>query len=292
VTSNTQLKKRLQRTLHKAVEYSGIGLHTGEVVHLKMLPAPADSGIVFKRTDLPNTPLIPAIVPNVCDTSDRCTVLGKDGCKIYTVEHLLAALYANHVDNVLIEISNIEPPVGNGSSDVFVDLIQQAGIQEQSTHQPLFELKQPLYFSQGDIHLVALPCESYRVSYTLNYPKSPALKTQYNSFEISPDTFNKELSPCRTFCLYEEISALMDKGLIKGGSLDNAVVVKGEAYLSKNGLFFPDEPARHKILDIVGDLALVGCDIRAHILGVRAGHAANYMLAKQLYHLFSSESSS
>lgn len=279
---------RFQNTLQRSVEYAGIGLHTGETVTLRMHPANENSGIVFRRIDLPEASPIRAHVSSVCDTSDRCTVLGNQACKIYTVEHLMAALYANQVDNVLIELSNIEPPVGNGSSDVFVDLIQEAGIEQQSIQKECLELTSPIYFSHGHTHLVAMPCDTFKVSYTLHYPQNPALKTQYCSFDITPPIFNQEIASCRTFCLYEEISALMDKGLIKGGSLDNAVVVHGKSFLSKNGLFFPDEPARHKILDVVGDLALLGYDLKMHIMAVRAGHAANYGLAQRIYNYGSS----
>ncbi len=285
MSKQDQTQRRRQRTLQRPVDYAGIGLHTGETVYIRMLPAEVDTGIRFLRSDLPERPLIPAAIPFVCDTSDRCTVLGNGSAKIYTVEHLMAALYANQIDNVVIEISNIEPPVGNGSSDIFVEMIQNAGVAEQNALRQELVINEPVYYSQGEVHLVALPSDSYQISYTLNYPRSPALKSQYNSFRITPEIFNKELSPCRTFCLYEEISFLMDKGLIKGGSLDNAVVIHGEAILSKNGLFYPDEASRHKILDVVGDLALIGCDIRGHIIAIRAGHAANYALAKQLYSL-------
>lgn len=286
MNKETLTSSRRQRTLQRSVDYAGIGLHTGETVYLRLNPADENTGVVFRRTDIPGAPLIPARVPYVVDTSDRCTVLGNGLLKIYTVEHLMAALYANQIDNVIVDISNIEPPVGNGSSDVFVEMIQQAGIVEQTVDQPQIVVTEPVYFSHQEIHLVALPCDQYRISYTLNYPKSAALKSQYNSFFITPETFNTEISPCRTFCLYEEISFLMDKGLIKGGSLDNAVVIHGDAILSKNGLFFQDEASRHKILDVVGDLALIGCDIKAHIIAIRAGHAANFQLAKQLFTQF------
>lgn len=281
----TIIPTRNQKTLSRSASYTGIGLHTGETVDLRILPAEENTGIVFRRSDIKDSPLIPALIPSVCDTSDRCTVLGTQNIRIYTVEHLMAALYANQIDNAIIELSNIEPPIGNGSSDVFVEIIEEAGIQEQKALKQTLVVNEPVYFTAGDITLVALPSSEYRISYTLHYPRVAALKSQFNSFEITPEIFNKELSPCRTFCLYEEISFLIDKGLIKGGSLDNAVVVKGDAYISKKGLFFPDEPVRHKILDIVGDLSLVGYDFQAHIIAIKAGHAANYGLAKELHNL-------
>lgn len=272
---------RAPRTLARTVDFAGIGVHTGMQVHMRFVPAEENTGVCFKRVDLPGEPIIPARVEYVCDAS-RSTTIGVGSAKIHTVEHVLAALKAYQIDNVIIELNGIEPPIGNGSSDVFISMIEEAGIQEQTGTLPLVRLQHPIFFSDQEIHIVALPHPSYKISYTLHYPNSPALKTQYFSIEVSPDSFKKELASCRTFSLYEEISHLIDRGLIKGGSLDNAVVIKGEAIFSKGGLFFPDEMVRHKVLDVIGDLSLVGIDFQAHIVAIRAGHASNQALAKLL----------
>jgi UDP-3-O-[3-hydroxymyristoyl] N-acetylglucosamine deacetylase len=227
----------------------------------------------------------------VCETA-RSTTLGIGSMKIHTVEHVLAAVAAYQLDNLIIEVSNIEPPVGNGSSDVFVEMIEEAGILTQSAQAAIVQLQTPIYWSEGDIHLVALPSNEYRISYTLNYPESKALKAQFHSLQVSPESFKREIAPCRTFSLYEEIALLMDRGLIKGGSLDNAVVIKGEAILSKNGLFFADEMCRHKILDLIGDLSTIGFNFHAHLIAIRSGHASNHAFAQKLYNYITMENCS
>lgn len=282
------ISKRRQQTLKNPIEFSGIGIHTGRDVTLRFCPTPEGSGIVFKRVDLPSKPLIPATVEYVCDLL-RSTTIGLGDVKIHTVEHVLAALHAYQIDNLLIEIDNIEPPVGNGSSDVFVEMIEQAGVVEQEGFSSLIKIKEPIYWADKDIQIIALPYEGFRISYTLNYPASKILKAQFQTFEINAANFKKEIASCRTFSLYEEVSMLLDKGLIKGASLDNAVVIKEDVVLSKNGLFFPDEMVRHKILDMVGDLKLVGFDFHAHIISIRSGHASNHEFAKVIYNYITRE---
>lgn len=276
------IKTLKSRTLKKAVTFSGIGIHTGQLVTLRFCPADEGTGIVFKRVDLPGQPTVPASVEYVCDTA-RSTTIGIGPVRIHTVEHVLAALSAFQIHNLIIELNNIEPPVGNGSSDVFVQMIEEAEIREQGGIFPMAQLEAPVALSDGEIHLVALPHDEFRISYTLSYPENPALKAQYRSFAITSETFKKEIASCRTFSLYKEVAYLMDRGLIKGGSLDNAVVIDGDVIFSKEGLFFDDEMVRHKILDMVGDLSLVGFPFQAHIIAIRSGHATNCALAKKLY---------
>jgi UDP-3-O-[3-hydroxymyristoyl] N-acetylglucosamine deacetylase len=275
--------KRKQKTLRSEASFTGIGIHTAQQVSLKFVPAKEGTGIVFKRVDLPGQPVIPATVEYVKDTS-RSTTVGINEVRIHTVEHVLAAVNAYEIDNLIIELSNIEPPVGNGSSDVFVDIIEKVGIEEQTATVPIFKLQKPVYWADDEIQIVGIPYDGYRISYTLNYPHNKILKAQFHTTSVDSQTFKNEIAPCRTFSLYEEVSYLMDKGLIKGGSLDNAVVVKDDVVLSKGGLFFPDEMARHKILDMIGDLSLIGIPFHAHIISVRSGHASNYAFAKTLYH--------
>lgn len=248
---------------------------------LRFCPAPENTGVLFKRIDLIDEPIIPASLDYVCDTA-RSTSIGKGDIRIHTVEHVLAAVKALNIDNLIIEISSIEPPIGNGSSDVFVNLIEEAGIVRQSGSASIKKLLQPVYHSEGDIHIVGLPSDEYRISYTLNYPDSKVLKCQYQSIVVDPHIFKREIAPCRTFSQYEEVSTLIDRGLIRGGSLDNAVIIKGEAVFSKGGLFFPDEMVRHKILDMIGDLSLTGIDFHAHIIAIRSGHKTNVEFAKKL----------
>jgi len=282
------LHSRKQQTLKRPSSFSGIGIHTGEVVKMRFCPAKEGSGIVFKRIDLPSQPIIPATVEYVCDTA-RSTTIGVGNVRIHTIEHVMAALAAYNIDNLCIELNNIEPPVGTGSSDTFVNMIEEAGIEIQEANRPIVKLQKPVHWSEGDIHLVAIPSDEFRISYTLQYPHSPVLKAQFHSIAITSENFKREIASCRTFSLYEEVSHLMDRGLIKGGSLDNSVVIKGDVVFSRNGLFFPDEMVRHKILDMVGDLSLVGFDVHAHVMAIRAGHASNYAFAKKLYNTITME---
>jgi UDP-3-O-[3-hydroxymyristoyl] N-acetylglucosamine deacetylase len=274
-----------QQTISRKVSFSGIGIHTGQLVDLSFCPAPENTGIIFKRVDLPNHPEIKACVENIKDTA-RSTTIGVGNVFVHTVEHVLAALRAYNIHNVMIELSNIEPPIGNGSSDVFVKMIEEAGIQEQQALLPVYGLKEPIYWSDKEIHIVALPYPGYRISYTLSYPENKFLKAQYYTGEISPVTFKNEIAPCRTFALYHEISFLMDAGLIKGGSLDNAVVIQKDAIISKEGLFFDNEMARHKVLDLIGDLSLSGIYFQAHIIAIRSGHPSHAVITKKIRDYF------
>lgn len=273
---------RKQRTLKESSAFSGIGIHTGEIVGMRFCPAKEGMGVVFKRIDLPGHPIIPATVEYVQDTS-RSTTIGIKEIRIHTIEHVLSALRAYHIDNLCIEINNIEPPIGNGSADIFVEMIEKVGIVEQEHSIPIVKIRHPVYWSEGEIHLVALPYDGYRISYTLNYPDPPFLRSQFHTVLVNEENFKRDIAPCRTFSLYKEIAFLMDRGFIKGGSLDNAVVVKDDVTFSKGGLFFSNEPARHKILDLIGDLALVGFDFHAHIIAIRSGHPSNFAFARKLF---------
>lgn len=256
---------------------------------MRFCPAPENEGIYFKRIDLPGQPVIPAHVKYVCETQ-RSTTLGIDQIKIHTVEHVLAALRAFDIDNLCIEISNIEPPIGDGSSQVFVEMIEEAEIYEQAAEQAIYKIEEPVFWMDEQIQLVALPYDGFRISYTLNYPSSTLLKAQFHTILLNADRFCQEIAPCRTFSLYEEVEAMIDRGLIKGGSLDNAVVIQRipeqqDVIFSREGLRFPDEMVRHKILDVIGDLALVGFPFYAHVLAIRAGHSSNFQLAKKIQSL-------
>ncbi len=273
---------RCQNTLKNEAFFSGIGIHTGRVVSIRFVPAPIGTGVVFKRVDLPSQPIIPATLEYVCDTS-RSTTIGVADVRIHTVEHVLAAIRAAEIDNLTIEISSIEPPIGSGSSDVFTQMIEDAKVEAQGAVTPVVKVKQPVYWSEDGISVVAIPYDGYRISYTLNYPDSKVLQSQYQSFEINQEVFKKEIAPCRTFSEYKEVSTLMDRGLIKGGSLDNAVIIDDHVIFSKNGLFFPDEMVRHKILDMVGDLSLIGFHFHAHVISIRSGHKSNFQFAQKLY---------
>ncbi|MFZ0564870.1 MAG: UDP-3-O-acyl-N-acetylglucosamine deacetylase [Chlamydiales bacterium] len=278
---------RPQRTLKKAVSYSGIGIHTGKEVSIRFCPTPPHSGIVFQRMDLAGKPTIPAGIEYVQDTS-RSTTIGVGSCCAQTVEHVLAALSAYQIENLNIQMTDIEPPIGDGSSAKFVELIEEAGIEEQEAQTSVISLKKPIYFSKGGIHLIALPSDEFRISYTLSYPTIPVIKSQYFSVAVTEKNFKDEIANCRTFALYEEIEMLMQRGLIRGGSLENAVVIKDDVVFSKEGLRFTDEMVRHKILDLIGDLALIEIPFLAHVIAIRSGHATNIAFGKKLMEYFSS----
>jgi UDP-3-O-[3-hydroxymyristoyl] N-acetylglucosamine deacetylase len=213
----------------------------------------------------------------------RSTTIGIGDASVQTVEHLLAAIAAYNIDNVTIEISDGEPPIADGSAAPFVELIERAGIVELGSPSPILRLNAPIYISHKETHLVALPADEYRISYTLHYPKSAAIRSQYFSLSVNQESFKREISTCRTFALYEEITALMEKGLIRGGSLENAIVIKDDVILTKEGkLEFDDELVRHKVLDLIGDLSLVGIPFLAHIIAIRSGHTTNVALGKEI----------
>ena len=281
---------RQQKTLQREVSFSGLGVHTGKKVLMRFLPAEENHGIFFRRIDLPGAPLIPASLASVCDTA-RSTTIGTPEAIVHTVEHVVAALHAYQIDNLVIEVSSLEPPIADGGSIQFVQMVEEAGIQEQQAKAPIVQVQHPLYWSQGEIHLVVLPHEGYRVSYTLNYPQPAILQAQFFSTMITPEQFKAEIAPSRTFSLYEEISFLIDRGLIKGGSLDNAVVVHGDVVFSREGLRYPNEMVRHKILDLVGDLSLIGIHFEGHVIALRSGHGSNFELAKKMYDYFTSTGS-
>jgi UDP-3-O-[3-hydroxymyristoyl] N-acetylglucosamine deacetylase / 3-hydroxyacyl-[acyl-carrier-protein] dehydratase len=267
-----------QQTVGKTASLSGTSLHTGEKVSLKLHPAPVDHGIKFKRKDLQDEPTIDARIDNL-KTVERATTIGEGPMRVHTVEHVLAALSAMGVDNAIVEMDANEPPIGDGSAQPYVDLIKKAGMTVQEEPRKFFDVREPMYVeSKTGALLVLLPDEKFRISCTQAGPNNRF--TQYLSMEVTAAAFEREIAPARTFVFYEDVPPLMEKNLIKGGSLENAIVVRGEAVLSKEPLRFPDEFVRHKMLDIIGDLALVGRRIRGHVVAAKPGHAANADLAR------------
>ena len=269
-----------QQTLARAASLAGVSLHTGENVTLTLRPAAPDSGLKFKRTDLPDEPLIDAKIEHV-KTVERATTIGDGGVKVHTVEHVLSALVGLGVDNAVIEMNANEPPIGDGSARPYVELIRRCGIAAQDVARGVFEVREPLHVETktGSI-LTVVPDDGFRISCTQVGPGGRF--TQYRSLEITPETYEKEIAPARTFTFYEDIEPLLEKGLIKGGSLENAVVVRGDSVLSKEPMRFPDEFVRHKMLDIVGDLALLGRRIKGHVIAVKPGHPPNAELTRAL----------
>ncbi len=270
----------LQHTVAQAASMEGTALHTGESVKLTLRPAPVNHGIKFKRIDQPDEPTIDARVENVRHV-ERATTLAEGSVKVHTVEHILSALSALEIDNVIIEMNANEPPIGDGSAAPFVELIQRAGKHTQDAVRKIFDVREPVSIetAEGSI-LTVLPDTKFRISCTQVDPGNRF--TQFYTFTVEPEAYIQQISRARTFVHFEDIEPLLAKGLIKGGSIENAVVIKQGALVSKEPLRYPEEFARHKILDIIGDLALFGMPIKGHVVAVKPGHGANAELARAL----------
>ena len=272
----------MQNTIKTAAKVSGIALHTGVRANLKILPAPPDSGIIFRRTDMPGAPEVKANACNVIDVRRATTIASRtSGAFVVTVEHIMASLHASGIDNAYVEMDGPEPPIADGSAGPYFKMIREAGIREQNAPAQIWTAKAPLYVENGATTMVVLPSDVFRITCTVAFGET-ALDTQFHSLEITPESFEKELGPCRTFAAYRDLAQLIAAGLAKGGSLDNAVILHEGAIISNNGLRFPNELVRHKIMDMIGDLFLTGKRVRAHVIAIKPGHPTNVQLAKTM----------
>ena len=268
-----------QRTIRKERSIKGKSLHTGEDVSLTIKPAEVDKGFVFRRIDLFGKPEINPVSSNVTDLV-RSTTISNGNAKVHTIEHVLSALTGCGIDNAIIELDASEPPILDGSARPFVNLILEAEPIEQEKERDYFMLPEPLSVTSGNRSMIALPYNGFRITCTSADDRGSHV--QHLSIDIDPEIFVAQIAPARTFTVYEDIEELLKLGKIQGGSLDSAIVIKGDKILSKEPLRFEDEFVRHKILDIVGDLALLGKPIKAHIIAVRPGHALNSDLTKKI----------
>ncbi len=266
-----------QRTLAAAAHYEGNGLHSGKPVHLALLPAPPGTGIVFVRTDLPGRPAIPALASRVTSTL-RATTIEADGVRLFTIEHLMSALYAAGVDNCRVEMDAEEPPVGDGSALAFLDLIEDAGLKEQDVVRQEVVIDRIFRVDDGDRFIMAVPFDGLRVTFTSLNPH-PLVGIQYCDVIIEEDVYRREIGPARTIAFEAEVEALRAAGLGLGGNLDNTIVYNDDHWL--NELRYPDELVRHKVLDVIGDLRLAGF-VRGHILAVKSAHVLNTALARAI----------
>jgi UDP-3-O-[3-hydroxymyristoyl] N-acetylglucosamine deacetylase/3-hydroxyacyl-[acyl-carrier-protein] dehydratase len=295
-----------QRSIQKEVTLCGTGLHTGEKCVITFKPAPVNYGYRFVRTDIENSPEIPALIDNVVDVQ-RGTTIALNGVKVHTTEHVLGALYGLQIDNCRIEMSGPEPPVMDGSSHPFVEALLEAGFHEQDEPKNYLVIDETIEFhdAENSVDIVALPLDSFRVTVMVDY-KNPALGSQHSGLFDLEKEFVKEFSSSRTFCFLSEVEGLANQGLIKGGDIDNAIVIidkpmgngeladlgkklgKENLLLGDNGILnnrelrFKNEPARHKLLDLLGDIALLGMPLQAQLLAARPGHASNVEFVKQL----------
>ncbi len=294
-----------QHTIKSPVTISGVGLHTGVNANMTFLPADVNHGIKFQRIDLEGQPIVDADVDNVVDLS-RGTTIEQNGARINTVEHTLAALMGLQIDNILIQIDGPEPPIMDGSSILFVEALESVGVAEQDALRNFFEVPHSTFYrdTERNVEIAALPLDDFRVTVMVDY-NSPVLGSQHASLNNITE-FSKEIASCRTFCFLHELEMLQKQNLIKGGDLNNAIVivdrivedheldhlaqlfnkpkveVKKEGILNNVELRYKNEPARHKLLDVIGDLALIGRPLKAQILAARPGHAANIAFAKKL----------
>jgi UDP-3-O-[3-hydroxymyristoyl] N-acetylglucosamine deacetylase / 3-hydroxyacyl-[acyl-carrier-protein] dehydratase len=300
-----------QRTIAKPCSLSGTGLHTGNKTTVTFRPSAANTGIRFRRVDLPEKPEIPAEIDHVVDNL-RDTTLGKGGVQIRQVEHVLAAVYGLEIDNVIIELDSNEPPVGDGSAMPFVEILQKAGFEEQDSPKDYLTIEETIAYSDKSkgIDMVVFPSDDFRITFMVDY-QNPALGTEYTSMYSLTDEFVKEFASARTFCFLHEVETLHDQGLIQGGNLGNAVVIidrkleeselkalakkfglKEEITTGATGILggkelrYYNEPVRHKTLDLIGDLALIGRPLKAHVMAARSGHAAHVELVKQIRKIY------
>ncbi|MDR1891294.1 MAG: bifunctional UDP-3-O-[3-hydroxymyristoyl] N-acetylglucosamine deacetylase/3-hydroxyacyl-ACP dehydratase [Puniceicoccales bacterium] len=269
-----------QHTIFRESSISGVSLHGGQHSTLTIKPAEPNTGIVFRRTDLVGRP---EIIPNVENLGElvRATSLTSGGVTICTVEHILSALCGMKIDNAIIELNGEEPPILDGSAKHFVNLILQSERVEQDAERKIFELKEPITVTRGNRSLVALPYDGLKITATLVDDRG--LYTQHLSIDIDSESFIAEIAPARTFVNYEDIEDLLKIGRLRGGTIDSAIVIRGEQILSKEPLRFRDEFVRHKILDIIGDISLIGLPLKAHIIAIRPGHSMNAELARAIY---------
>lgn len=298
-------EENFQHTIKEELSISGAGIHTGQSVTIRVKPAEPNTGINFQRVDLPGKPVVKADVDNVIETN-RSTTIELNGARISTIEHLMAALVGLQVDNVLIEIDGEEVPILDGSAEPFVELLEQAGTKKQDAKKIYYSIDHNITFSDEEkkVEMVALPYHQYRINTLIDF-NSPVLGTQHASLKNISD-FKREIAPSRTFCFFHELELLLANNLIKGGDINNAIVVvdkevtqdqinriskvfnKKDVKISESGILnnlelrFPNEPARHKLLDVVGDLALVGYPFKAHIIANRPGHSSNIKFAKKI----------
>ena len=268
-----------QQTLRETVSFEGVGLHSGNKVSMSFLPAPPNSGIRFRRVDLDGRPEVEARLENVSDTT-RSTTLSKGNIRIHTVEHLMAAFAGCGIDNVIIELDTNEPPIADGSARAYCKMIRTAGVAPQPEKREPYRVAAPLELQVGESLMSVFPHDRLKVSCTS--ADKHGRFTQFFSAEVSAETWERELAHARTFCFYEEIEFLIKNGLIRGGSLENAVVIRDDAVLTTEPLRYPDEFVRHKMLDILGDLALVGRPLLAHVIAIKPSHTANCELARQI----------
>jgi len=271
----------LQQTVAREVSYTGIGLHTGNTTTVTFKPAPPDHGYAFVRKDLPGRPVIDVDPDNVViEDAILQTALGQGKERIHTVEHVLSAVRGLGIDNVIIEVDGNEAPIADGSAKPFVDVLLEAGLESQDRPRQYITINDPIWQFQDGLELAVVPSNTLEITFKINYDH-PAIGIRSASFLITPETFATEIAPARTFCFLKDVERIRAEGKIKGGSLDCALVIGDDGFLNED-LRFEDEIIRHKILDVIGDFALLGAPLQAHVVAVRSGHAFNVEFVRKI----------
>ena len=269
-----------QCTIAHPLHISGTGLHTGETINMVLRPAKADAGIIFERKAGNIVKKIKACTSNVVDTR-MATVIGKGDLRVSTIEHLMAALSACHIDNLLIQIDGPEVPIMDGSAAPFIDKILSVGVIRLGQSRKIISITKPIHYKEGDKRISIIPSRFFRVSFDLEF-NHPLIRRQTRSIKVSPQSFCEDIASARTFGFYEEVEYLKSQGLAKGGSLENAVVIGKDNIMNPDGLRYTDEFVRHKILDTVGDFALLGHSILGHIKSHKSGHDINHKMVEKI----------
>jgi len=273
--------RTMQHTLSNSVHCSGIGLHSGKMVSLTIHPAPVNHGIKFARVDIPHRPVIHAHFRQVIDTS-LATTISSEGVIISTIEHLMASFTGMEIDNALVEVDSFELPIMDGSAEPFTRLFKNVGVREQESKRYFFVIREPIEVAEAGKSVGIFPCDSFKITYTIDFPH-PMLKEQTLTISVENETFEQEISRARTFGFVQQVDYLKKNGFALGGSLDNAIVIdQSNNILNKDGLRYSDEFVRHKILDFLGDLSLLGMPIIGHVIANKSGHTLNHALLEKV----------
>ena len=269
-----------QQTIARRVSLNGIALHTGVRATLSLNPAPENTGIIFRRIDLPGKPEVRALAANVVDAR-RGTTIGNEKCAVYTIEHIMSALYVFGIDNCVVDMDGTEPPILDGSANGFFNLVKKAGVVEQDAEALYYEVKTPYYVRHEDTHIGIFPGDKLHIACTASFAGCP-YDPQYFSLDVNPETYEKEIAGARTFVNFADLRQLIGMGLCRGGSLDAAAIIHNGAIICKEELRYRDEIVRHKILDLIGDLYLCGRRVKADVIAIKPGHFFNVKLASMM----------
>ena len=271
-----------QRTLKSTAVYNGIALHTGVRATLRINPAEANTGITFRRVDMPHQPSVQALASNVVDVRRGTTIANQtNGAVVYTVEHIMSALHVCGIDNAVVDMDGPEPPIADGSALPYLEMVKEAGSVEQDAPERFWTATAPIYFENQVTKMILLPSDELKISCMASFPGCP-IDPQFMSLTITEESFTNEIAPARTFVDFRDLEQLLAMGLVKGGSLDNAAILHNGAIISKENLRYRNEIVRHKILDIVGDVFLCGARVKADIVAFKPGHPTNVQLAGEM----------